>query len=280
MKIGIIADKKHNQRCLTLLSDSARKRGLDLEPIYTDEFMFGASTRGEYGALYRTSIDEQGRTIEKLLVNDSTATLYTNNNTIFTKPDNVLSEPILHEHAGIPIIPSVFGYKDKQELEEIVDQLGGFPVILKAAGGTKGVGVMRVDSFESLISIVDFLTANDTIFIIRKYIDYEKHVRIIVLNGASIGHVEYRRLKSDFRSNAAEKLDIATTDIDDQTIRVAVDSVATMGFEFGGVDILIDSHGTNYLAEVNMPCYFPRVQDATGIDISGMMLDYLKSKVA
>ncbi|KKQ46317.1 MAG: hypothetical protein US63_C0003G0030, partial [Candidatus Moranbacteria bacterium GW2011_GWC2_37_8] len=50
------------------------------------------------------------------------------------------------------------------------------------------------------------------------------------------------------------------------------------GFEFGGVDILIDRNGEHYLIEANFPCFFPRCQMLTGVDISGMMLDYLVQK--
>jgi len=60
--------------------------------------------------------------------------------------------------------------------------------------------------------------------------------------------------------------------------RAAIDSVIARGFEFGAVDVLQDHAGDIIVAESSFPNYFPRVQNATGDDISGMMIDHLLGK--
>ena len=60
---------------------------------------------------------------------------------------------------------------------------------------------------------------------------------------------------------------------------MAVKAVRSLGYEFGGVDILFEEETNNpYIAEVNFPCFFPTTQRLTNIDISGKMIDFLINK--
>jgi len=141
------------------------------------------------------------------------------------------------------------------------------------------MGVIKVDSFSSLLSITDYLIHSNQQAVLRKFIEHEEHARLIVLGDSVISSIAYKKPTDDFRTNVGEKPNVVGKKYSTEVQEIAVKSSKSLGFEFAGVDIIIDKSGTPYLAEVNFPCYFPRAQEATGDDISGMMVDYLIGKI-
>lgn len=156
-------------------------------------------------------------------------------------------------------------------------------MVLKLIDGTHGVGVMIIDSFQSLKSVVEVLVAKKAAFVFQEFIKESqgKTFRVIVLNGKVVGSVEYNSEKEDFRSNASDSghLDVNTANISSKMEEVAVQAVQSLGVSFGGVDLLPANNKEGcVVAEANLPCNFARVQAHTKTDISGMILDYLINK--
>ncbi len=228
--------------------------------------------------LYRVSTTKESRIIERLLIKDGVSTFYNN----VGQPLRPLANPTVPlalEKFNVSIVPTIYSLpSNRDELKKYVDHLGGFPIVIKDMGGSHGVGVMRIDSLESLYSVVDVLLAKGGNYILRKYIDYKAHYRLIVLGEKVVGTVEYPRVEKDFRSNVGDDLQVIETKCDKNVEDIAINAVKAKYFEFGGVDILVGEDGKPYVAEANFPCFFPRVQNATGIDISGMMVEHLTKK--
>lgn len=107
-----------------------------------------------------------------------------------------------YEFLDIPA-PRTVGYlpQDHQALLEIADELGGFPIIIKAMGGSHGIGVMRVDSPESLFSVGDFVRQSGVQVLLKACCDVRSTTRLIVLGDQVISSIEYSAPKGDFRSN-------------------------------------------------------------------------------
>lgn len=168
---------------------------------------------------------------------------------------------------------------DRALLTRYVEYLGGFPVVVKAAGGTLGTGVMRADSWPALLSLADHLVATGTDFILREYLDGAAVARLMVVGERVVGSLVYDNLPNDFRTNAAPELHPRLIQYPPELEALAVASVWSVGAEMGGVDVLLDKQGQPYLLEMNMPCgfvTFPKL----GIDVPGMLVDYLIAKAA
>ncbi|HET9411394.1 MAG TPA: hypothetical protein VFO38_00910 [Candidatus Saccharimonadales bacterium] len=112
----------------------------------------------------------------------------------------------------------------------------------------------------------------------RKYIDYTAHARLIVLGNHVIDSIEYKREPNDFRSNVAKQPSVLAKEFSQAIQDAAVQSVQALDLEFGGVDILIQDDGQFYIAEVNFPCNFSRSQMTTQTDIAGAIIDFLATK--
>lgn len=265
-----------------LLESSAKKKGISVNTIFTEDFDFSKSLKlTSDDGLYNICDDITSQIIEKSVINSKVQSFYTDYRHCINKINDIddIRSYLIHKNNNLPVIKSILSLTtDKKMLKKYVDHLDGFPIIIKSMGGSHGIGVMKVDSLDSLYSIVDYLTKQKDNFILRKFINYKKHARFIVLRDKVIASIEYKKIKGDFRSNVGENLNIISRNFGTLYEKIAVDSVHTLGYEFGGVDMLIDRDNRPYIAEINFPCYFPRAQQATGIDISGKMIDYLIEK--
>ncbi len=78
-----------------------------------------------------------------------------------------------------------------------------YPVILKTIQGTKGVGVLFVESEKSLESMVQLLYKVDEeiSLILQTYIKTDHDVRVMILNNVIVGAMQRDTVKGDFRSN-------------------------------------------------------------------------------
>ncbi len=264
------------------LKQSAESRGLKVETLDANHFDFSQRLHltGKDG-LYRIASGYASSLLEKLLINSEVITLYRNFTDCMARRDYFVGSALFHEKCGLPIIRTVFSITtDTALLKKYVRALNGFPIIVKAIGGAHGIGVMKIDSFESLISVCDYLSKQNGKYILRKFLHYKEHARLIVLGNKVVSSIEYVRLKDDFRSNRGDDLSISVKKFGSKVEKLAVKAANVLGYEFAGVDILIDQDDQPYIAEVNMPCYFPRAQEFSETDISGAIVDHmiLKSK--
>lgn len=261
---------------VSLLQKSCAERKIEFITLNPQTFDFTEESPLKQGdALYRIAPGKAARVIERFLMRDDIATLYQNNDRTFFESDNIL----LYKKHGVPV-PKTIPYfrNDREFLKKSVDYLGGFPIILKAMGGSHGVGVMRVDSFPSLFSLADVLVTWNQRLVMKQYIDNPSHARLIVLGNEVVDSIRYTAQDGDFRSNIGTQPQVTQEKFPADIEAIAVQAVRAIGTEFGGVDILLDGKGGAYVAETNFPCYFPRAQNITGTDISGRIVDYLLKK--
>ena len=218
-------------------------------------------------------------TLETLLLNKEVTTFYIHN------PDFVVSNPdttkysIIHEKANLPSPKTIFTLTaDRQLLKNYVDYLGGFPIIIKATGSTRGIGTMKIDSWQSLISTIDYLINTGDKFILRQFIQNNGAARIIVL-GSKVIASEFRdNLENDFRVSGHKVKNYYQKDFDEQTYQLAITATHLANFETSGVDIIYDEVNNPYLLEVNMPYDFVPTNEVTDVDIAYLMIEYLIAK--
>ena len=88
-----------------------------------------------------------------------------------------------------------------------MEELGvNYPVILKTATGSRGVGIMWIDSEKALHSIVQLLYREDKYIdiILQEYIKTDYDVRVIVVAGKVFGAIKRPVVEGDFRSNISQ----------------------------------------------------------------------------
>jgi len=158
-----------------------------------------------------------------------------------------------------------------------------FPVILKTISGTKGVGVLFVESEKSLESMVQLLYKVDEeiSLILQTYIKTELDVRVMVLNNIVVGAMQRNIVKGDFRSNVHLGATVEKYDLTDKEYQDCVRAAKAVNGTWVGVDFIPTKDREKdgpFILEVNSSPGTSGFDEATGKDITKLVLENFKNK--
>ena len=245
--------------------------GIDYRRIIDSDLTlaeFNALTLRPGDAIYRSSTSKKAIALERQLIADTTKTIFFNNHTVLTGKGGSYN---LMKKIGLPVIKSVpFLPKKKLDAIDFAEYLGGFPLVIKVMGGMEGIGVMRVDSLQSLNSVSDFIKKDSgTEVCVMEFIPHEYYARLVVVGDTVVAATRDVPPVGDFRANAlgprAVKGEVFTPT--DDMAAAAVAATHALGVKTAGVDLLINDTAF-YIAEANMPYNFAETQRRTGVDIA------------
>jgi len=258
------------------LKQSSSQRVIDFIEVNAGAFEPGTIFVDSKDLLFRPAISWRAVQVEQFLYRKGVSTFYSDTDgPLFT-----CSNPNLaFVKAGLPI-PRYFTCNsfDPGLLRNQVDLLGGFPVVVKVSGYSRGVGVIRADSIESLVSIIEYLVAQGVSPNLSAYIPNAIHWRVVVVGKRAVAAYKNSTIENDFRTIGTTSPEEIYEKPNQLLEEIAVQSLEALRLEFGGVDLLEHESGRVYLLEANFPCYFAHAQIYGNCDVSGAMLDYLISK--
>jgi hypothetical protein len=226
--------------------------------------------------MYRPAVSMKAQWMERQLWRPDVATFYADPDGPFV----TVNAPVERfQRFGLPV-PRTFqpSSNDRRDLDAHVDELDGFPVVVKFHGGEGGIGVLRADSAAALYSIVDYGLAKGAMPSVSAYIPDATHLRVIVIGDRAF--TAYRNVTAggDFRTYGSQDPDDYDLPISDELGALAVAAVQALRLELGGVDILEHASGRRYLLEANFPCYFALPETIAGVDVSGALVEHLMEK--
>jgi len=260
-----------------LLRQACAARGVEYEHVDPRWFDFADDRQLQPGELlFRPAISMTAIRVEQFLFGPGVATFYRDPDGVYF---NASAANLIFQRAGLSI-PRTFAVQNgaRNLLDQWVAQLGGYPVVVKLLGYSRGVGVMRADSSESLYSIVDYTLAEGKTPMLSSFVEDAIHWRLIVVGDQVVAAYKNRTDHQDFRTYADNDPADFTATVRPEMAALAVKAVASLHLEFGGVDVLEHPSGRLYLLESNFPCYFATPQEVIGTDVSGAMLDHLIAK--
>ena len=154
-----------------------------------------------------------------------------------------------------------------------------FPIILKTLRGSKGVGVLFIESERALESIVQLLYKQDkdSDILIQEYIKTEYDVRVIIVGGNIIGTMRRDVMEGDFRSNVSQGASAKPYKLSEEEIRQCLIAAKAVDGDCVAVDF-IPYKGQPYFLEVNSSPGTDGIEDAnTGLNIAKLILQHYKN---
>lgn len=143
---------------------------------------------------------------------------------------------------------------DIEYIDDAIKEVGNkFPVILKFTEGHGGKGVMKLESRESLVSVIQALRSdeeNSIELILQEYKKIKDDRRILVLNNKVIAAARRIKMKRDFRTNVSLGADVEPYKPTKEEIDLAIKTAKSVDCYYCGVDI-IKSDGEYFVLEVN-----------------------------
>lgn len=200
--------------------------------------------------------------------------------------DNKAYTALLLQKAGVPTPPTFtapltyegVGYTDKAFLKSITAETG-YPVVVKELYGSFGQQVSLVQNENELFSLVDSFGSKG--FLLQKFVEasFGKDVRINVVGDCAVCSMLRHNVNGDFRSNISNGGTAERFEPNEETKKIAVAACRALGLDFAGVDVLFGEGGRPLVCEVNSNPHFKSSLDCTGVDMSEIILRYIKEKV-
>lgn len=178
--------------------------------------------------------------------------------------------------AGVSM-PSTGFARSVDEVDEVVEQVGGFPVILKLLEGTHGSGVVLVESRKQAMSTLDAFYSLKTQILIQEFIEESggADIRVFVVDGKAVGAMRRTAAEGDFRSNLHKGGTAEVHKLSRKLKSTAEKSAKALGLNMAGVDLVESSRGPLVL-EVNSSPGLQGIETATQLDIAGRVIEFIE----
>ena len=164
-----------------------------------------------------------------------------------------------------------------QFADDLIDMVGGAPVVIKLLEGTQGVGVVLADTESSARSVIQAFGGAKVNILVQEFIKEAggTDIRCIVIGGKVVAAMKREGAADDFRSNLHRGGRADTVRITPEERSTAVRSARILGLNVAGVDMLRSNHGP-VVMEVNSSPGLEGVEKATGRDIAGQIIEFIE----
>jgi len=184
----------------------------------------------------------------------------------------------LLEHAGLDVPDTIVC----ERADDALAAAGRFgDVVFKPLFGSMGRGMVRVSDPDTAFRVARAFEELRAVFYVQRAIDHGgRDIRVFVVGGRVLGAVERIAPPGDWRTNVARGGTACAIDLPGEWSELAIRAAAAVGTDYAGVDLLPDRDGRTYVLEVNGIPGWQGLQQATGIDVAGAIVQHLESLVA
>ncbi len=176
-------------------------------------------------------------------------------------------------------IPKTVVSRNATDIEDMIEKMGGMPVIIKLARGTHGNGVVLAETKKAARSVLQaFYLSNEegTNILLQEYIEESAgtDIRAFVVGSRVVASMKRQSLDDDFRSNLHKGGEGTMIKLTDEEKKMAVKAAKAMGLNIAGVDLMRSNRGPLIL-EVNASPGFG-IEKVTGRNVAGAIIDYVE----
>ncbi len=192
--------------------------------------------------------------------------------------DKLRSLQIL-SRAGLGLPKTVFTNYSRN-IKDIIQSVGGAPVVIKLLEGTQGLGVVLAETENAAESVIEAFNGLRARVIIQEYIKEAKgtDIRAFVVDGVVVGAMKRKAKKGEFRSNLHRGGTAEVYQLTEDEENAALKAARVMGLGIAGVDMLPSEHGPLIL-EVNSSPGLEGIEEATGNDIARSIIRYVERNI-
>ena len=243
-------------------SPTIRYRG---EPL--DDFDAVIPRIGASITFYGTAVVRQFEMMGVYAVNESVA--------ISRSRDKLRSMQLLaRRDIGLPVTGFAHTTDD---IPDLINMVGGAPLVVKLLEGTQGVGVVLCETRKAAESVIEAFLGIDVNIMVQEYIAEAggADVRCFVIGDRVVAAMRRQAQPGEFRSNLHRGGSAETARISPAERRTAVAAARAMGLNVAGVDLIRSNHGPLVL-EVNSSPGLEGIEDASGVDVASLIVDFIE----
>ncbi|MEI5640581.1 MULTISPECIES: 30S ribosomal protein S6--L-glutamate ligase [unclassified Pseudoalteromonas] len=179
---------------------------------------------------------------------------------------------------GMPIT----GFASKpDDVKDLLEMVGGAPVVIKLLEGTQGIGVVLAETRKAAESVIEAFMGLKAHIMVQEYIKEAggADIRCFVIGDKVIAAMKRQAQAGEFRSNLHRGGSATLVKITPEERRTAVAAAKAMGLNVAGVDLLRSERGP-LVMEVNSSPGLEGIEQATGKDIAGMIISFIEKNAS
>ena len=176
--------------------------------------------------------------------------------------------------AGLPVletwlVDSVAAWK------QALERLGGPPLVVKPVSGRQGHGVVLVKDPRG--PGLDFLLHRRQGLLAQAYMPPQgrQDWRVLVVGERVAGAMRLTPAPGEFRANFHLGASAQALEPPPRVASLALAAARVLGLEVAGVDLMVPAGRSACLVEVNYAPGFKGLEQATGLDVAGIILDHV-----
>jgi ribosomal protein S6--L-glutamate ligase len=164
-----------------------------------------------------------------------------------------------------------------QDTEDLLDLVGGAPVVVKLLEGTQGKGVVLAETRKAAESVIEAFRGLDANFLVQEFVKEAggSDIRCFVVGDKVVAAMKRQAKEGEFRSNLHRGGSAEVIKISPEERSTAARAAKIMGLNVAGVDILRSNHGP-VVMEVNSSPGLEGIEEATGKDVADLIIQYIE----
>ena len=215
---------------ITSLHPSLKYKGERLEGFDAVIPRIGASV-----TFYGTAVLRQFEMMGVYPLNESVA--------ITRSRDKLRSMQLLaRKNIGLPITGFA---RNPDDIEDLIKEVGGPPLVIKLLEGTQGVGVVLAETKKAAVSVIEAFMGLHVNIMVQEFIKEAggSDIRCFVVGGKVVAAMKRQGREGDFRSNLHQGGTASIVKITPEERATALAAAKVMGLNVCGVDILRSHRG-------------------------------------
>ncbi|WP_113907153.1 30S ribosomal protein S6--L-glutamate ligase [Aliidiomarina celeris] len=175
---------------------------------------------------------------------------------------------------GLPVT----GFASKPtDIPDLIDMVGGAPLVIKLLEGTQGIGVVLAETRKAAESVIEAFMGLNAHFMVQEYIKEAggADLRCFVIGDKVIAAMKRQAKPGEFRSNLHRGGSATLVKLSPAERATAVKAAKTMGLNVAGVDLLRSNHGP-LVMEVNSSPGLEGIETATEKDVAGQIISFIE----
>lgn len=177
---------------------------------------------------------------------------------------------------GIGMPKTVFTNYSR-DVVEVLEHVGGPPVVIKLLEGTQGLGVVLAESKNAAESVLEAFNGLQARALVQEYISEAKgsDLRALIVDGQVVGAMKRQGKEGEFRSNLHRGGSSEYIKLNEAELKLAIKAARALKLPVCGVDMLQSSRGP-LLMEVNSTPGLEGIERTTGRNIARAIITFIE----
>ena len=218
---------------------------------------------------YGTAVVRQFEMMNVYSVNESVA--------ISRSRDKLRSMQLLaRKGIGMPV--TGFAHSTKYT-NDLIDMVGGAPLVIKLLEGTQGIGVVLAETNKAAESVIEAFRGLRENILVQEFIKEAggADIRCFVIGDKVVAAMKRQGKEGEFRSNLHRGGAATIVRLTPEERSTAIRAARIMGLSVAGVDLLRSNHGP-VIMEVNSSPGLEGIERATEKDVAMQIIQFIEKQ--